>query len=305
MRRQTLADVSTWRGFNFFEGRNALPLAADFDALAAAGATCVRIWLSATWDGGAYVIPIAHLRNLDAGIRMLASRGLYAVIAVNIDPDMQPWGDKARSGEFVRLWYTLARRYWRRKAVAAFDLLNEPRADSIEEWSELATRCIQAIRLRDGARLAMFEFTPQAHPDYIERTAPLAADGVIYSAHVYQPFDLTHQGVSADFPSSTEYDAARWDELQHSIGCLKRWKAQHQKPLYIGEFGCANWAPNGAAVRYVDDCTRAFRQLGAGWAWMGFRSAPVWDPEAVPDGRGEYVRSGDAPLMLALSAAMA
>jgi hypothetical protein len=97
--------------------------------------------------------------------------------------------------------------------------------------------------------------------------------------------------------------AGKWDrsrlelELKGVIAFQQRYKV----PIYVGEFSCVRWAPDGSAARYVADCLAIFKKYGWSWTYLAFRSWPGWDAEiAADEPRYSTTRSTDTPTMALL-----
>jgi hypothetical protein len=71
-------------------------------------------------------------------------------------------------------------------------------------------------------------------------------------------------------------------------------------PLYIGEFSCVRWAPEGSALRYIGDCLDLFEAAGWNWSFHSFRTWTGWDAEVDSENPEMLGRSVGAPVMLRL-----
>jgi hypothetical protein len=312
------------RGCGFFVAMYPLPPVENFDSLQRLGAKLARVWLTAYWDGADYVVPDAQYATMDAGLDLLSRRSIYAVIALSINREDMPWGDRSRLAAYARFCSAIGQRYRGQLRVAAIDGMNEPvpvqaptnGAFSANDfvavesgWRALATNCINAIRAVDPTRVFVYQVGLGSDPgNFKDSTPPLAADNVVYSPHVYHPHSLTHQNVNEwnqglAFGPAVAYGAEQAATLSASIARIAAWHPN--LPKLVGEFSCINWAPNDSASRYIADCIRQFEQAGMSWLYHEWRGFPGWDAEVLPNGLAAYTRSDVAGTVGVLRSALA
>lgn len=239
------------------------------------------------------------LPEIDRGIDLCEKYGLL----VNLDLHTPPGGrseggvcrmftDEAARDKLVEVWQRLARRYRGRKAVWAYDLMNEPveppaGADGVS-WADLFVRTTRAIRRIDPGKPVIYEPGPWGGPDGFDQVGPLPIDRVIYSLHMYRPHRFTHQGVR-DNPAGVRYPGRvggqRWDRerLREAIRPAIDFQQTFNVHIYVGEFSAARWAPDGSAHRYLRDCISLFEEYGWDWAYHAYREWHGWSVEHGPD----------------------
>ena len=89
--------------------------------------------------------------------------------------------------------------------------------------------------------------------------------------------DFTHQGAAwADRKDKLGVD---WLGTEAELRAIKSdfdkaasWAKQHDRPLFLGEFGAYDKAPMESRVRYVTSVARAAEQRGWSWAYWQFDS---------------------------------
>jgi hypothetical protein len=142
----------------------------------------------------------------------------------------------------------------------------------------------------------------------------LTEERVVYSCHFYTPHEITHQRVLPQYlrripyPAGPQWQLGAWDhelgigeidrarlvlELRHA----KDFAARFDVPMYVGEFGCVRWAPDGSALRYVEDCLDLFTAFGWNWCFHSFRTWSGWDAEIDSDDPDQNRRSDAAPVL--------
>jgi endoglucanase len=103
----------------------------------------------------------------------------------------------------IDLWKTIAGRYKTNVWIAGYDIYNEPRAPNSDDWWDLAERIIAGIRTVDMNHIIFVETS--TFPDIELRK--LDDVNIVYSYHDYDPFQITHAGISwsLDSPVPTTY----------------------------------------------------------------------------------------------------
>ncbi len=132
------------------------------------------------------------------------------------------------------------------------------------------------------------EPTPWGAPDALENLEPLPVPGVVYSVHMYVPYEFTGQGVNAA-AAGVAYPGAiagkLWDkaELRRVLQPVRDWQRDFGVQIYIGEFSAIRWAPNDSACRYLKDCIELFEEFGWDWSYHAFREWNGWSVEYGQD----------------------
>ena len=93
---------------------------------------------------------------------------------------------------FIALWLELERRFSSKGAVA-FELLNEVRDIEPSLWNDLAERTINAIRAINKTRKIIVGPTCWNNPNKLHALKVFDDENVIYTFHVYDPSEFTHQ----------------------------------------------------------------------------------------------------------------
>jgi hypothetical protein len=278
------------RGFNLATQSDLAPQ--DFIDMKAYGANSARAGIQCTVVGGVFALSEAQLAYMDQVVEAGEVNDFSVIITLQTIPlgdDSIHWGNPVLESSLVALWQFIAARY-RGNRRLAYDLLNEPKeprhwtvpVGSIDYWTPLATRMIEAIRAIDPQVPIVYEASPIAQP-----TATLAVlpfERIVYSFHSYLPMEVTHQGISGwpasvNYPSAT-YTEARTTERLAAIIAFQR--ANPTVPIYVGEFSCINTAPGNTAANFLSDQLRQFEMRGWHWTYHAFREYSGWDAEAAP-----------------------
>lgn len=158
-------------------------------------------------DEQPYVYKQAGWDWLEDNIRWAKKHGIYLILNMHVPQGgfqsqckgEALWEDTRNQDRLVALWKEIAQRYQNQPQIAGYDLLNEPTPkNSIEEWSILAQRLIDNVRLVDQNHLIIAEKALALGCDYTYRDAndnypQITERNLMYTVHMYQPWEYTHQ----------------------------------------------------------------------------------------------------------------
>jgi len=208
----------------------------DFDRMKAAGFNCVRLPFFAS-----LLDEPEGMQHLEKAVAWAEKRGIYVVLDMHGAPGRQNkdhHSGEADRNEFFkkdehveaacRVWEKVARRFAGRKAVAGYDLLNEPAgAENPATMHAAHDRLYRAIRAVDKEHLIIVEDGYKGAETF---PLPSAAGwkNVAYSLHVY-----------GFVSKSAEDQLAKLAWFREE--CQKA-QAMYGVPIYVGEF---NQEPHG------------------------------------------------------------
>lgn len=251
-------------------------------------------------------------RMIDAFLDWCEREGLNVVL--NLHKAIGNYCDLAEGAElldtpdlqerFVELWVEFERRYHSRNAVA-FELLNEVRDVDPEKWNRLADRTIRAIRRLNPLRWIVVGSVFWNSPGKLNRLKVWDDDRVVYTFHMYEPFEFTHQrGVLQSGPiyynRILEYpsrdveryrgyhrllgsatggyegvDAITREELRRRMSGVQEFLRRNPgKILWNGEFGTIRHAPAASRVAYMRDVVSICREWGIPYCVWNYLSTP-------------------------------
>jgi hypothetical protein len=201
----------------------------------------------------------------------------------------------AAQERLITAWSRIAQRYKDHESVIGYDLANEPPEGQWREgallWNELADTLCRTIRAIDPFKpivvepvLSDLERFAQLRPIGSDRGWDLA--NIVYSFHFYLPYSLTHQGIGPAHPplgavypgtiDGTLYDSTR---LHQAMRPAIAYQDKYRVPIYVGEFSCIRWAPQGSAHRWLRDATSIFEHEGWDWTYHAYREYHGWSVE--------------------------
>ncbi len=214
-------------------------------------------------------------------------------IALFTQPEMQ--------ARLMDLWSFIAARY--RGTDLIFELLNEVCLPDSQPWNALAVRLIEAVHAVDPTRKVIIG--PNFYNAVSELTNLVYLDDprVGYTFHFYEPLLFTHQkaawtpitrqydrqldypggfpGLAAFLEQHPEHQAAydrlvgremNRDLLAEMLSPAVDFMQTHPKPLYCGEFGVIDTAPQPSARRWHADLIDIFKAWGIGYAVWSYKA---------------------------------
>lgn len=239
------------------------------------------------------------LKHLDQLLPVCRELGIKVCIDMHTPPGGRDPDDVCRmfrqkqfQEAFMRLWEKMARRYRDEPAVWGYDLVNEPVEGLVPEglldWRGLAEQTARRIRAIDPHHAIIIEPAPWGSPEGLDWLEPVDVPGVVYSVHMYTPFQFTHQGIYGN-PAGVTYPGViagrRWDKqaLREAFQPVVQFQKDYHAPIYIGEFSAIRWAPGKSAYNYLRDVIEIFEEHGWHWAYHAFREWDGWSVEHGPD----------------------
>lgn len=251
----------------------------------------------------------SEIKRLDAMLPTLRKYGVYTLIDMHSPPGGSAWeGGGLFSRQncqqvLVDAWKTLAKHYKGVAGVYGYDIANEPIdvfhlenvgydtvAGDVYNWWELGDKISRAIREIDPTTPIIFEPSPGGVTYAFRNLHAFNIRNVVYSLHMYMPYQFTHQRVLPCFPDALRYPGFTyggevWDqprvarELQQVIDFQKKYDAR----IFVGEFSAVRWAPDDSAFRYLTDNLAIFEREGWDWTYHAFRENACWSVEHTTD----------------------
>jgi len=231
-----------------------------------------------------------QLNKLDSLIPVCNQSKIKVVIDLHSPPggiDLKThrvFRNETFKNEFINTWKQIACRYKGNNTILGYDLLNEPHCWIRNAWQELAQTTAENIRTIDANHDIIIELN-WGSPLLTNWIKPLKnISNVVYSVHMYEPGEYTHQGVLSNFPNTgVKYpgiiNGQRWNKnkLEQVLGSIRKFQTGNKAKIYIGEFSAVRWAPN--AHQYLNDLIEIFEQYKWDWTYHAFREANCWSVE--------------------------
>jgi len=222
--------------------------------------------------------------------------------------DDRLWRDSKFMAQAERFWTQLAAELKDHPAIVGYNPLNEPhpeRGDGVSDFwtqdivkwyerrrgstfdpNEFNRRMVAAIRRVDTNTPIILDAAIYAAAPAFAILEPVNDAGVLYSVHMYEPYEFTNLKQNAGrfkYPGPVEVGDAKqrieWNiaELEKFLKPVADWAQRHQvsaNQIFVGEFGCNRTIPG--AKEYLTDLLTIFEKQRWHWAFYGFRE-DEWD----------------------------
>jgi aryl-phospho-beta-D-glucosidase BglC (GH1 family) len=299
-----------------FRGANVMPdrcTVEDLRVLRSWGANLAEIPILNVYDPAPpYAFRADDLAALDRAVEAAEQAGLYVVLTCREGPgradfnrSYEIWREAGAQEAYVRMWRQLASHYRGRASIVGYDLMCEPHPDDeadkpLGDWNALAKRITAAIREVDAQTPIIINSIGWAYPQEFARLRPTGDPRTVYEVHMYDPHYYTHQKPDdkrgyPGFRLPWEQDLA-WDKstIEARLAPVRAFEAKHHVPIFVGEFGCARYAPG--AEPWLRDQLDLYEQYGWSWAYWAFREWDVMNIERTAD-PADRQNHPDTPLL--------
>ena len=204
---------------------------------------------------------------------------------------------------FIALWLELERRFKDNDGVM-FELLNEVRDIDPELWNDLAEKTVNALRTVNKTRKIIIGSTCWNNPNKLHALKLFDDENVIYTFHVYDPSEFTHQrGVlhwkhlyynrKMEYPCDIEkyrefyrlvygnenayshVDRMDINYMREIFEPVKKFRAEHpDKILWCGEFGTIRHADMNSRENWMRDVILLCQENGVPYSVWNYLSTP-------------------------------
>ena len=262
-------------------------------AIADAGFNSIRLpvtWPTRSQSTPPYNINSQFFERVDHIVQTALSLGLTVVLnnhhfdELNEDPT-------AHRDWLLALWEQISVHYKDYPDELFFEILNEPHGafnDNAATWNQLAKEALEIIRKTNPYRLVVIgPISWNAYDKIPTLDLPEEDRGIIVTFHYYLPFHFTHQGASWVGGDANSWLGTTWmgspderKDINDDFDSAVAWAQQHNRPLFLGEFGAYNRADDNSRYRWTDHIVRAAEKRGISWTYWEFGAGfGVYDRE--------------------------
>jgi endoglucanase len=186
---------------------------------------------------------------------------------------------EANKPKFLSFWRQLSVHCQNAPQSVLFEVLNEPsRKMTPELWNQYFREALAIIREKNPTRTVIvgpgfWNSIGHLH----ELDLPDKDRNLIVTVHYYTPMEFTHQGASwTDQKYKVGVD---WLGNEQELAVMDKdfdkaaaWAREHDRPVFLGEFGAYDKAPMESRARYTAAVARAAEKRGWSWAYWQFDS---------------------------------
>jgi endoglucanase len=165
-----------------------------------------------------------------------------------------------------------------------FEILNEPNKKLTPAlWNQYLGDALSIIRETNPARTVIVGPAFWNSVDHLkELELPAADHRLIVTVHYYKPMSFTHQGAS--WTDQRDKTGISWGTdlekkaVRDDFAKVEAWAKEHNRPVFLGEFGAYDRGPMDSRVLYTDFVARTAEAMGWSWAYWQFDSDFIlWD----------------------------
>jgi endoglucanase len=252
-----------------------------FQIVKDAGFDAVRIpirWSGYADDAPPYGMDPAFFERVDWAVEQALSRGLLVVINIHNYEKLEMYPDAHRD-RFLAIWAQIAEHYQDYPDDLLFEILNEPHGELDALWNDLLVEALDVVRATNPERNVVIGPVQWNNVNALPLLElPEDDRHIIVTVHYYNPFPFTHQG--AEWVSgSYEWTGTRWGTEADKRAVIAdfdkvaAWAKEHDRPIYVGEFGAYWKADMEDRVLWTDFVARQAEARGMSWAYWEFCSS--------------------------------
>lgn len=210
----------------------------------------------------------------------------------NVD-DLKLWQDETFQVQAAQFWQDLARELKGHPSVVGYNILNEPHPEKLyhsnssdlsdtnhdniqQQLFEFYQKVITKIREIDNIIPIIIDSSGYADPLCFEKLIPFNDNNILYSFHMYEPFNYTCRALNQ---GQYSYPNINWDKkyLEQLISTVIEFQEKHVIPsskILVGEFGCNRFSKG--INNYFYDLVTLFNTHRWHWAFYAFQE-DTWD----------------------------
>lgn len=226
------------------------------------------------------------LETLDWATTNATAQGLQAILDFHEYSQMGE-APEAHRAQFLAFWKQLSEHCRNAPNSVLFEILNEPNKQLTPTlWNQYLHDALAVIRQSNPDRNVIVGPAFWNSVDHLkELELPSADRHLIVTVHYYKPMRFTHQGAAWTNQKDTTGISWGTDEERQAVlndfAQVNAWAKEHDRPIFLGEFGAYDKGPMESRVRYTDFVARSAEAAGWSWAYWQFDSDfLLWDMKA-------------------------
>jgi endoglucanase len=229
---------------------------------------------------------------------------LHILRSHHFNADVKPlWTDPQEQEKFYRFWVDLSSVLQKYPVSdVAYELMNEAVADDPELWNNLVANAVKAIRVLEPERIIVIGSNKWQSASTFDVLKVPDDKNIILSYHFYEPFLLTHYQAGwtglknyagpvhypgeilsqAEFDTLTteqqaivkDWSGKEWnmEKLEEMMQLPIQKSKELGLPLYCGEYGILDTAPEADRIRWYNDMISIFNKNGIASANWNYKS---------------------------------
>jgi endoglucanase len=181
--------------------------------------------------------------------------------------------------QVLAFWQQVSTHYQHAPANVMFEILNEPNRAMNDHWNALLVEALALIRKTNPTRNVLIGPAFWNNISWLDQLELPAADRhIIVSVHYYEPHRFTHQGAGWGDAEWRNLSGIRWGtpedfaKIEKDFDGAQAWAKKQDRPVFLGEFGAYDKAPQEDRIKYTAAVARAAEKRGWAWGYWQFDS---------------------------------
>jgi endoglucanase len=223
-------------------------------------------------------LPASWFGILDPLVAEATKQGLHVILDEHDYEHCSQDADSCRK-HVLAFWTQMAEHYKDAPNTVMFELLNEPSRAMDEHWNELLVDALAVVRKTNPTRNVLIGPAFWNNISWLEKLKLPADDRhIIVEVHYYEPHRFTHQGATWGDAEWRKLSGIRWGsaedyaKIEKDFDVAQAWAKKQGRPVYLGEFGAYDKAPQEDRVKYTAAVARAAEKRGWAFGYWQFDS---------------------------------
>ena len=232
------------------------------------------------------------LARVDWVVTQAEKNGLTAILDYHNDDALMKNPDGGDSYRFLAIWEQIALHFKDAPPTILFELLNEPNGEFNKEppkWNDLLARALTVIRFSNPTRTVVIgPVRWNSIGELKDLILPDSDRHLLVTVHYYNPMQFTHQGAEWVWHDKTKFVGTKWlgtdaeqKAVSDSFDKAAAWGRDHNRPMYLGEFGAFSKGDMDSRARWTACVARTAEADGMPWSYWEYNQGfGAYDPKA-------------------------
>ena len=261
-----------------------------FPIIKQAGFNLIRVpicWSAHVGPAPDYTIDPAFLSRVDWVVAQAEKNKMLAILDYHNDDALMHDPD-VNADRFIATWKQISDHYRDAPAMIFFELLNEPNGKlDAPHWNDLLAKTLNVIRVTNPLRaIVVGPVQWNSIGSLPKLVLPESDRHLLVTFHFYDPMTFTHQGASW-VEGSSKWLGNTWGTNAERLAVAQAfdkaatWGIEHQRPLYLGEFGAFSAGDMASRAQWTAFVARTAELHDFPWTYWEFCAGfGAYDPQA-------------------------